>query len=271
MRAESVDLHLQSWPAQGSPRGSALLLHGLGEHAGRQQVLAQWLTAAGLQVLAPDLPGHGRSPGRRGDAAGRTSLVASLRPLWEALPETAPRLLVGHSLGGLLATALAAELPDPPHAMVLSSPFFAVGTAPKAWQRAAARVLLKLAPALGLPTGLDAQALSHDPAVVAAYRADPLVHDRLSARFYAAITATQARLPELARALSAVPVLLWHGSADRLTSHGATQQLAAQFRAAGSTFLSVPGGFHELYHDTPAATATVRAALEDFLGAVLPR
>lgn len=266
-----MDLSLQHWPAQGRQCGSALLLHGLGEHAGRQQVLAGWLAAAGLQVVAPDLPGHGRSPGRRGDAASMATLVHSLRPLWESLPDAAPRLLVGHSLGGLIATALAAELPSAPRAMVLSSPFFDVGTAPRAWQRIAARVLLRLAPAIGLPTGLDPRALSHDPAVVAAYRADPLVHDRLSARFYAAITTTQARLPELARALSAVPVLLWHGSADRLTSHPATQQLAAQFRAAGSAFLSVPGGFHELYHDMPAATAAVRTALEDFLGAVLPR
>lgn len=264
------ELALQRWPAHGTSRGSALLLHGLGEHAGRQLLLGAWLAAAGLDVVAPDLPGHGRSPGKRGDAADMGTLLAALRPLWAGLPSIQPRLLVGHSFGGLIATALAAQVAGDLRALVLSSPFFDVGTQPRAWQRIAARLFLKIAPAVALPTGLDARAVSHDPAVVAAYRADPLVHDRLSARLYAAIQSTQAALPALAGALSQVPVLLWHGDADRLTSHAATERCAPLFTASGSGFHSVPGGYHELYHDTPAAAGQVRDALDAFMARVLP-
>lgn len=260
---------MQRWPAHGARRGSVLLLHGLGEHAGRQLILGAWLAAAGFDVVAPDLPGHGRSPGRRGDAAGIGALVDAIRPLWDSLPTIQPRLLAGHSFGGLIATVLAAEVAPQLGALVLSSPFFAVGTPPQTWQRVAAAVLRVLAPALALPTGLDPRAVSHDPDVVQAYRADPLVHDRLSARLYASLVQTQQQLPQLAAALALVPVLSWHGDADRLTSHAATARIAPQFSAPGSRFLSVTGGFHELYHDTPETATQVRAALDAFLIQVL--
>lgn len=247
-----MELHTACWSAIGAERGSALLLHGLGEHSGRQSVLAGWLSKAGLAGVLPDLPGHGQSAGRRGDAPDVDWMLDRLLPAWQRLDASRPRLLVGHSFGGLLAVALAARLHTQVHALVLSSPFFDVGTSPKAWQRLAAKLLRRLAPGLPLPTGLDARALSRDPQVAQAYRSDPRVHGLLSARLYAAMQATQARLPALLPVLR-MPVLLWHGSADRLTSCPASARLAPLLQHPLSRMHTVEGGFHELYHDLGAA------------------
>lgn len=241
-------LYLEHWPAKGSRRASLLLLHGLGEHGRRHARTAEWLAAAGVEVRVPDLPGHGRSPGRRGDAPGIEWLLDTLEPHWAALDPAQPRFLYGHSFGGLLATLLCLRHVGECAGLVLSSPFFGLAREPALWRRLAASVLLRLAPALPLPTGLDASALARDQSVVDAYRADPLVHDRLSARLYAAIRSSQAGLEARLRGFP-VPVLHWHGRADRLTGMGASAALASHWPSPHSRFIPVADGLHELLND----------------------
>lgn len=247
-------LHVHRWPASaiaGAPPQTAanmLLIHGLGEHGGRYAKFAARLNAHGISVIAPDLPGHGRSPGTRGDAAGFAALVDSLEPHWVELDAIRPRLLLGHSFGGLLAVQLALRHADAVSAMLLSSPFFGFGTKPRAWQRFMAKMLLRVIPSLGVPTGLDTSALASDPKVAIDYRADPLVHDRMSPRLFAETELTHSLMPALAKRLP-MPVMVWHGDADRLTEFAASQRFAAQLKHPNSRFYGVAGGYHELLND----------------------
>jgi len=241
-------LHVHRWPAAPPVTASLLLIHGLGEHAGRYGHFAQRLNAAGIVVLAPDLPGHGRSSGARGDAEGFATMVDAIEPFWREVDERKPRFLLGHSFGGLLAVQLALRRGAEVNGLVLSSPFFGFGTPPKPWQRVLSRWMLKLAPGLGLPTGLDPNALARDPQVAIDYRADALVHDRLSARLLAEAQITHRLLPALSPRLS-MPTLIWHGDADRLTSFGASAAFARGLTHAKSAFIAVSGGYHELLND----------------------
>lgn len=248
-----TELRVHHWPAVTPPaRGSVLLLHGLGEHALRHSKTAQWLATDGLNVIAPDLPGHGRSPGRRGDAPHIESMLDAVQVEWERFNAPRPHFLLGHSFGGLLAVPLALRLGAALDGLVLSSPFFDVARAPAAWQRFAAWIFLRIAPSLPLPTGLDVTALSRDPQVIAAYRADPLVHGKLSSRLYASARALQPQLETIAAQLK-LPVLHFHGDQDRLTSCPASVRIAKHWTHPRSRLEVVPGGFHELHDDLDAA------------------
>ena len=182
---------LREWllPGDAERRGSILLVHGLGEHSGRYGHVAERLSALGLEVRGYDLRGHGRSDGARGSIPRADALLADLRFVFEDLDrrgraqgDDAPPLLLGHSLGGTVAAMATAGGWVAPRALILSSPALALhGSRPQAAVIALAR---RLIPDRALPNRLPTDKLSHDAREVAAYRADPLVHDRITPRMY---------------------------------------------------------------------------------------
>jgi alpha-beta hydrolase superfamily lysophospholipase len=188
---DGLALHLEHWPAAGSAaRGTAILVHGLGEHLGRYPHVVAALAVAGWQVTAYDQRGHGRSQGTRGDTADGEALLRDLSAVMDRVAgsDAGPVVLVGHSMGGAVVARFVAEgLTERPapwwrpvEALVMSSPALAIPIAPR--QRGMLKALTVLAPGWPQPNGLKAEWLSHDPEVVAAYQRDPLVHDRITAR-----------------------------------------------------------------------------------------
>jgi len=201
---DGTELAVSDWPLAGSG-STVLLVHGLGEHAGRYTHVAEWLNQQGYGVRAYDHYGHGHSSGPRGGLQRETQLLEHLAEVLAALrAERAPGhhiTVLGHSLGGLVVAAAVARGLIAPDAMVLSSPALAVHMA--AWQRAVVGWLPALWPNLTLGNGLQPQFLSHDTAVVQAYLDDPLVHDRICARlgaFVASTTMEGSNLAALCRA-----------------------------------------------------------------------
>jgi alpha-beta hydrolase superfamily lysophospholipase len=185
--SDGLALAVRPWPCAGA-RGHVLLVHGLGEHAGRYDTLARDLNAAGFAVTSYDQRGHGRSPGPRGVIPAPDSLCADLAAVIDALHAAGqpPTVLLGHSLGGLVAARFTAEaLAQAPAAwsrpvprLVLSSPALDPGMS--GLQKALLAVLGRLAPHLAVNNGLQPDWISRDPAVVHAYVQDPLVHDRVA-------------------------------------------------------------------------------------------
>lgn len=211
---DGARLAVYDWKAI-SPRGTVIVVHGLGEHALRYTHVAAWFVAHGYAVRAYDQFGHGHSDGARGGLDRRLQLCDHLAQL-AAGTETHGRLLVfGHSMGGLVtASAVARDLLSP-DLLLLSAPALAIDTLP--WQRFALAVLPRLLPNLRLGNGLDAQYLSHDPAVVERYRKDPLVHDRISARL-AAFIASEGDFVVQAASFWSIPTLLLYAGGDRLVA-----------------------------------------------------
>lgn len=216
---------------EGSPRGTVLLVHGLGEHVGRYDALARRLNAWGFAVRGYDQFGHGESDGPRG---GLTTAMRLLDDPADMVDATRARMapgqplvllvLLGHSLGGLVAARFVSLHLRPVDGLVLSSPALDLGL--NAMQKLLLATLSHPAPNLRVGNGLDAQYLSHDPAVVAAYLADPLCHDRISgrlARFVA--NSGPATLAEAAR--WNVPTLLMWAGADRLVCPAGSRAFAA--------------------------------------------
>jgi alpha-beta hydrolase superfamily lysophospholipase len=269
--ADGTRLHLREWPHP-APVGTVTLVHGLGEHAGRYAHVAARLNAWGWRVVAHDQRGHGRSEGPRGAVPAPDALLEDLAVVLDATRTAAGgrRVLLGHSMGGLVAAryvaegTLAAPAPwyRPVDALVLSSPALDAGMGPV--QKALLALLGPLAPDLAVGNGLKPAWISRDPAVVAAYVADPLVHDRVTPRLVRFVVdggefvrahAPQWRMPTL---------LMWAGADRCVAPRG-----SAAFAAAAPASVCAAHAYAPLYHEifNEPEQAEVFARLGDWLAA----
>lgn len=252
---DEIPLHLRQWTVE-SPRGLVLLVHGLGEHIGRYAALAARLNEAGWDVAGYDHRGHGASGGPRGAIAQPHSLLDDLGVVIDALrPERpCPLVLLGHSLGGLIAARFVAEGLAAPHAawwrpvdaLVLSSPGLDPGM--NAVQRALLALLRPLAPNLAVGNGLKPAWISRDPAVVRAYVADPLVHDRVTPRLARFIVDAGALVRARAPRWTVPTLLLWAG-ADRCVAPAGSAAFAAAAPRDVVAHTYYPQMAHEIFNE----------------------
>ena len=248
---DGLPLFLHDWP-HAAPRGTVLIVHGLGEHGGRYAHVAAQLNAWGWRVLANDHRGHGRSGGERGRIASDDALQRDLSLVIDAARagSTGPLLLLGHSMGGLIAARFVAEglqaAPAPWHrevdGLVLSSPALRIGM--NGFQKLLLATLGPLAPNLAVANGLEPSWVSRDPAVVAAYVADPLVHDRITPRLTRFIVDGGEFVRGVAPRWRVPTLLMWAGS-DRCVAPSGS----AEFAAAAPKAVLQAQVFEPLYHE----------------------
>mgnify|MGYP001039023630 FL=1 len=263
--ADGQRLFLRDWPLAGS-RGAVLLVHGLGEHSGRYGRLAAWFKQRGYAVRGYDQRGHGRSPGRRGGLRHGDDLLEDLASVYHdyagGLPH--PPLLLGHSLGGLVALRAVLDGRVEPPALVLSSPALRSHESPR--MIALARLLDRLAPHLPLRSGLDFEQLSHDRQVVADYRSDPLRHGWITPRLADFIFRDGARCIADAAAL-ALPTLLLVADSDGLVDPAGSRAFARGAASSGqltTRFFSTL--YHELFNEAEPGRGQVLMQMGDWLG-----
>jgi lysophospholipase len=244
-------LHVTHWLPEGLPKAVILLAHGYAEHAGRYGHVARRLTQAGYAVYAIDHWGHGRSDGTPGFVprfSAFTDGLSELLTLVEVNHGDTPRLLLGHSMGGLIATLFLIERQQAFVAAALSGPAIVPAVPPSRFTIWISGFLSRFFPRLGV-LGLDAQGVSRDPAVVAAYLADPLVYTgkigaRLGKEFMDAMAYAQANVARIT-----LPILFQHGEADSLASVEGSKYLFEHVRSADKTLKIYPGLFHEIYNE----------------------
>ena len=249
--ADGLDLHVRRWQAEDVPhRWTFVVVHGLGEHGGRYQHLAEWFMPLGATVYAMDQRGHGRSGGQRGHAPSLNALLDDIDAVVvRARSESGgPVVLIGHSFGGLLAIAYALTYPDHIDKAILSAPSLIARVKVPGWKRTLAGVLPKVAPKASFANEIDANVLSHDPATAPAYRSDPLVHNRITAGLYGDTIARGeefiARAPELR-----VPFLLMHGRDDQIVDPIGSQRFFARATAPERAFCVYPRLYHEIFNE----------------------
>ncbi len=251
--AGDVELYWQGWlPA--APSGVLLLCHGLGEHSGRYGNVVDAVVPAGWAVYGLDHRGHGLSGGHRAHVGRYGDLLADFDAFRRAVvarhPDV-PVVVLGHSMGGQVALAYALEHQAELAGLVLSAPALAGDVVPKPMVPLM-RALGRLAPRLRV-AGIDVTKISKDPAVVAAYQADPLVHHgKPTLALGLCIVGQFAVLPERARALR-VPLLLQHGSCDVLTDPAGSRLLAITAGSADKTVRWYDGLWHEIYNEPERA------------------
>jgi alpha-beta hydrolase superfamily lysophospholipase len=262
--SDGLKLHWRRWQADGDSPRTVQIVHGLGEHSGRYEHVAAALNAAGWNVLSHDLRGHGRSDGKRGVIADSQALLADVALVMDAGRDPSGlHVLLGHSMGGLIAARFVAErLSTAPatwsreiDGLVLSSPALDLGM--NAGQKLLLALLGRMAPDLAVGNGLKPAWISRDPAVVQAYRDDPLVHDRVTPRLVRFLLEGGEAVRQSAAHWKVPSLLLWAG-ADRCVAPAGSAALAV---AAPSRVLSAkvfPGLFHEIFNEPEKAEVLAR-------------
>jgi len=261
--ADGTRLRLHRWPAPGAVRGTVQIVHGLGEHIGRYAAVAEALNQAGWHVVGHDQRGHGRSEGTRGTLPSAAALLEDLALVMDRLRVSGPHVLLGHSMGGLVAARFVAEgMAAQPRAwyrdvdaLVLSSPALDPGM--NAVQRLMLSVLGPLAPDLALGNGLQPGWISRDPAVVKAYVDDPLVHDRVTPRLVRFIVDGGREVLAQAPHWQTPTLLMWAG-ADRCVAPHGSAALAAAAPPAVLSAQAYPGLFHEIFNEPESAQVLAR-------------
>jgi alpha-beta hydrolase superfamily lysophospholipase len=246
---------IQDWPLESGValRGVVIIVHGLGEHAGRYDHVARQLNSWGFAVRGYDQCGHGESGGLPGSLPTDTRLLDDLADIVDStrsrMDKATPLIVLGHSMGGLVAARFASLGLRPLDGLVLSSPALDPGLS--GFQKLLVAVLPNLVPNLRVGNGLDASFISHDPKVVAAYRADRLVHDRISARL-ARFIATAGPATVAQAAQWKIPTLLMYAGDDRLVKPQGSRYFAAAAPHNVVTTVCFDGLYHEIFNELDA-------------------
>lgn len=244
--SDGIELHERRWLPESGCRALICLVHGLGEHSGRYQHVGEAFNAQGFGVYAFDLRGHGLSGGRRSHTPSYEALLDDIDLLMgaaQAEQPGVPLFLYGHSLGGALVINHVLRRDPPILGAIASAPALRPGFEPPRWKIAIGRLAARMWPTLRLASELDPTAISRDPEVVERYLSDPLMNRSLTAGLGMAVIDEGERALADAGTLS-VPLLLMHGTGDRLTDVDASRGFAA---AAGD--LCTLRLFEGLYHE----------------------
>jgi alpha-beta hydrolase superfamily lysophospholipase len=239
------------WIPDVPPRAVVVLSHGLGEHARRYDHVAQRFGEAGLVTYALDHRGHGRSGGKRVRLRSISEYTGDFDALVGIATKEHPRckrIVLGHSMGGGIVFAYGVERPDNYDLMVLSGPAVAAQNAVSPLLAWVAKTLGAIAPGLPLQE-LDVDAISRDPAVVTAYNIDPMVHHgKVPAGIARALLLVGETMPQRAAALTA-PLLVVHGSEDRLIEVEGSRRLMGAVGSADAELKVYPRLYHEVFNE----------------------
>lgn len=247
----NISLYSQYWLPEVPPRAVIALVHGVGEHCCRYMNIVDSMVSNRYGVYGYDLRGHGNSPGQRGHIDSwleyRTDLLNFIKMI-KIQQSDCPIFLLGHSMGALIALDfILSEKEMLAGAIISGAPIDPVGVA-KPYLVAIARILSRIYPRFTIDLDLDLDAISRIPSVVKAYKEDPLVQSKVSARWGTESLSTLESVKMRGENIN-IPILMIHGEADRINSAEGAKKFFDQIRSHDKEFISYPGGYHELHND----------------------
>lgn len=248
--SDNLSLEVQEYILSDHPEKIVLIVHGHGEHAGRFQKVAQYFNDKGISVCALTLRGHGKSEGEKGHAPSREQLLEDVEYFIRCVRVQyleASLYLYGHSMGGnIVLNYLAKDQSEEIEAGIVTSPWIKLAFEPPRWKVTIGNWLADSIPTLIQSTGLNPENISSITEEVEAYQNDPLIHSKISAKLFSAITKGGEYIIRNPHKFKH-SLLVAHGQRDQICSHDASDSFARDVELA--TFKSYPNSKHEIHHD----------------------
>jgi alpha-beta hydrolase superfamily lysophospholipase len=236
-------LRLIRW---GEAERDILLLHGLAEHAGRYEHVAQALVEAGWRVNVLELRGHGDSSGKRGHVRRWHAYVEDVQAAAATIGR--PFVMLAHSMGGLVALSALSEPIFPQcTAVALTNPLLGVRVKAPRWKTAIARVLSKFAPSLSMANELDTSLISHDTEVVRAYETDPQIYGTITPRWFTEMSTAQSAVHARSSKFT-IPLRMMVSEGDQICDPDAARRLALAW-GGPSEIIEYGDMYHEIFNE----------------------
>lgn len=247
---DNKNLFGQSWTPDAPAKNTVLMVHGLGEHSGRYERWAELFVDSGLNFIAIDIRGHGKSEGKRGHARSMDHLLNDIDVLFDQalvlFPDT-NLILYGHSMGGNLVLNYIINRNRQVKALIVTSPWLKLTKPPADFILSIARFLKKFLPVLLIPNGLNSDDISHDPEICRNYTKDPLNHNKISLKMFFEIHDGGLHALRNIYKINS-PFLIMHGKADNITSYRASESYVQNTN--NRTHLKLwEGQYHELHNE----------------------
>jgi alpha-beta hydrolase superfamily lysophospholipase len=265
----NASIYYQGWLPDGDVKAVLLVVHGLGEYSGRYMNIVDYFVPLGYAVYALDHIGHGKSDGIReyvnkfDDYTNTLNVYFKMVKAWH--PDK-PFFLLGHSLGGLIATYYLLDHQADFKGAIISAPAIKIGESVSPMTITMSKILAKIAPKAGV-LALDATTISRDPEVVSAYANDPLVfHGKTPARLAAEMLKAMMRVTAEVNTIT-LPFIVVQGSEDKLVDPGGARMLYDKAASTDKTIKIYEGMYHEVFNEPDRARVLgdVAAWLADHL------
>lgn len=252
---------------EGKPSAFVGIVHGYADHSARYAHVMEFLAERGIGAVSIDLRGHGRAEGTRGHVSDFMEYADDIDELAAHVASVAekagaggvPRILYGHSMGGLATFHAVLRAPRAWQALAHTDPFFGLGLEVPWVKRTAGKLAAVLYPKLALPTGLSGSALTHDAEIAAKYDRDPLVFKTATAGWFDQTTKAQANAMERASELK-LPYWSLFGGADRVAKLETAHAIFTRASSEKKEWFEAPGLYHEPFNEPEWRTLAERLA-----------
>ncbi len=256
-------IYLRKWEVQDA-KANLYIAHGLGEHGGRYEHLALHFNQLGFNVYAHDHQGHGKSSGTRGHINSFTDYSDDLKMVIETTTKkNAINYLLGHSLGGVIASGFLLRYPTLISKSIISAPGFEKKVPPNAFKASIGKLLANLFPKLTLWNEIEAEWICSTKEVVEIYKNDPLVHDRVSTKFFTSFLDESNFIKNNISKISTPTLMLIPGS-DIIVNHEVSKNLFASFASDKNKLVEYPDSYHELLNEESVRSLAYKE-IEDWL------
>ncbi|OLO27638.1 phospholipase [Alkalihalophilus pseudofirmus] len=238
------------WECSQQPKGVIVIIHGAGEHHGRYGWLRKQWQQAGFHIVMGDLPGQGKTRGKRGHI---DSFNQYIETVYEWYKEAAlcglPVYLIGHSMGGLISIRTLMEKRMEIHGVILSSPLLKLAEEPPKYKTMASKALHRLLPSVTAPSGLKTHLVTRNEEIREAYLIDELRVTKVSLRWYQEILKAMTLAKRNVSDFPNVPLLLLQAGDDRIVNSEAAKFWFDQLQTSEKWFKEWDGLFHELFNE----------------------
>ena len=235
-------------------KATVLLIHGAGEHIGRYQHVGEWLNQHGISMIGGDLPGLGRSKETRGHISDFNQYLEKVDQWLDFVKKEYPDqpiFLFGHSMGGLIVLRYLQERAEELSGVIVTSPAIRLGMKIPAWQVKLAEIMVKIWPTLRLKSGIKAEQLTHDEAIVKANQVDPLVQGKVTIQWFFEF---QKSIQEFWAEVDFLKdldfrLLYLQAGEDALVDPQASKDFVREMQSDKIDFHFLPGLYHEVLNE----------------------